>query len=150
MAALSFQPTITCGSDAGQRDALLILVFPAAIPVRGLADLVGLEEDHLRDALPLLAQLPRRVDRLARQVEQGEFTVATRLFPTEHDRRFVRSLITEFNVTVIGTAAAVTGMLLLAGPADRTPLSQLVGVGALFVGLLLILRVVTRGLRNGN
>src|ERR1700682_1088226 len=38
-------------SDLGQRDALLALIFAAAILVRGLADFVGLEEDHLRDAL---------------------------------------------------------------------------------------------------
>src|SRR3977135_1592473 len=38
-------------SDLGQRDALLALIFAAAVLVRGLADFVGLEEDHLRDAL---------------------------------------------------------------------------------------------------
>src|ERR1700681_7787 len=38
-------------SDLGQRDALLTLIFAAAVLVRGLADLVGLEEDDLRDAL---------------------------------------------------------------------------------------------------
>ena len=35
----------------GQRDAPLALVLAAAVLVRGLADLVRLEEDHLRDAL---------------------------------------------------------------------------------------------------
>src|SRR6266851_3497458 len=38
-------------SDLGQRDALLPLIFATAVLVRGLADFVGLEEDHLRDAL---------------------------------------------------------------------------------------------------
>src|SRR5438132_7724634 len=38
-------------SDLGQRDALLTLIFAAAVLVRGLADFVGLEEDHLRNAL---------------------------------------------------------------------------------------------------
>src|SRR5438552_4573015 len=33
-----------------QRYALLPLIFAASILVRGLADLIGLEEDHLRDA----------------------------------------------------------------------------------------------------
>src|SRR5581483_1835265 len=37
-------------SDLRQRDALLALVLAAAILVRGFANLVGLEEDHLRDA----------------------------------------------------------------------------------------------------
>src|ERR1700682_4284180 len=37
-------------SDLGQRDALLALIFAATVLVRGLADFVGLEEDHLRDA----------------------------------------------------------------------------------------------------
>src|SRR4029434_886926 len=34
-------------SDLGKRDALLPLVLAAAVLVRHLADLVGLEEDHL-------------------------------------------------------------------------------------------------------
>src|SRR5213594_1818744 len=38
-------------SDFWQRDALLALILSAAILVRRLADLVGLEEDHLRDPL---------------------------------------------------------------------------------------------------
>src|ERR1700687_3926916 len=38
-------------SDLGQRDALLALIFATAVLVRGLADFVGLEEDHMRDAL---------------------------------------------------------------------------------------------------
>src|SRR6266566_985857 len=38
-------------SDLGQRDALLTLILATAVLVRGLADFVGLEEDHLRDAL---------------------------------------------------------------------------------------------------
>src|SRR6185295_17755042 len=37
-------------SDLGQRDALLPLVLATAVLVRGLAHLIGLEEDHLRDA----------------------------------------------------------------------------------------------------
>jgi ubiquinone biosynthesis protein len=107
-------------------------------------------QDHLRSVLPLLAQIPRHMDRLARQLEQGELTVGTRMFPTEDDRRFARSLITEFNLTLIGTAAAVAGMLLLAGPPDGTSLSQHLGIGSLFVGLVFILRVVTRGLRHSD
>jgi hypothetical protein len=90
------------------------------------------------------------MDRLARQLEQGEFTVGTRMFPTEDDRRFARGLITEFNLTLIGTAAAIAGMLLLAGPADGTSISQHLGIGSLFVGLVFILRVVTRGLRHSD
>jgi ubiquinone biosynthesis protein len=105
-------------------------------------------QDHLHVALPLLAQLPRRLDRLARQLEYGEFTVATRPFATNDDRKFVRNIITEINLTVFGTAAAVTGMLLLGGPTHHTSVTQPMGVGALCVGLLLILRMVTRGLRN--
>jgi hypothetical protein len=41
-------------------------------------------------------------------------------------------------------------MLLLAGPADDTSLSQHLGIGSLFVGLLFTLRVVTRGIRHSD
>src|SRR3954470_21151676 len=44
-------PLQKTASDLGQGDALLALVFAAAVAVRGLADLVGLDEDDLRHAL---------------------------------------------------------------------------------------------------
>src|SRR5258706_6703500 len=43
--------TARYSSNLGERHALLALVLAAAIGVRGLAHLVGLEEEHLGDAL---------------------------------------------------------------------------------------------------
>src|SRR5579859_4584174 len=58
------------GLDFRERDALLALVLAAAIAVGGLADLVGLEEDDLRDALVRvdLRRQRRRVGELQRHV----------------------------------------------------------------------------------
>ena len=60
----------TTVSDLGQRDALLALVLAAAVLVRRLADLVRLEEDHLRDAFVGvdLRRQRRRVRELERDV----------------------------------------------------------------------------------
>src|SRR5246127_1757675 len=68
-------------SDLRQRDALLTLVFSAAILVRGLAHLVGLEEDHLRHAF-VGVDLRRQRGRI-REFEGDE------AFPLRLERRHV-------------------------------------------------------------
>src|ERR1700741_4193002 len=68
-------------SDLRQRDALLTLVFSAAILVRGLAHLVGLEEDHLRHAF-VGVDLGRQRRRV-REFERHE------AFPFRLERRHV-------------------------------------------------------------
>ena len=70
-----------CASGLRQCDAALALVLPAAVLVRGLADLVRFEEQHLRDAFVRIDLRGQR-----RGVGELERDVA---FPLGFQRRYV-------------------------------------------------------------
>jgi ubiquinone biosynthesis protein len=107
----------------------------------------GTIEDELAALLPVLRRLPRRVDRLGEALENGRLRVNVRLFADDSDRRLVTGLVHRALLTVIGAAAGVMAVLLLAtggGPrvTDTVDLFPLLGYGLLVVAVVLVLRVL--------
>ncbi|GAA4608865.1 AarF/UbiB family protein [Actinoplanes octamycinicus] len=104
-------------------------------------------EQELVTLLPMLRNLPRRIDRIGDAVENGRLRLNIRLFSDEQDRRVVTGLVHQVLLTVIGATAGVMGILLL-GTADGPRVSAgvglfpLLGYGLLIVSVVLVLRVL--------
>ena len=98
---------------------------PSAWPARGervWRTARGLEGDQKRDAIerahqdfkrcveyfaPLVERLPRRLDAVGRQLEDGELSVRVRLLDDAEDRAFVTGLVREITMSIIAAACAV-------------------------------------------
>lgn len=107
----------------------------------------GTLEDELAALLPVLRRLPRRVDRIGDALEHGRLRVNVRLFADDQDRRLVTGLLHQALLTVLGAAAGVMAVLLLAaggGPAVTAgvDLFPLLGYALLVVAFVLALRVL--------
>lgn len=61
-------------------------------------------EDELATLLPVLRRLPRRIDRIANGLEQGQLSLRVRLLADDRDRRVVTDLVHQVLLTVIGAA----------------------------------------------
>ncbi|KAA9089204.1 ABC1 kinase family protein [Microbacterium radiodurans] len=92
-----------------------------------------------------LRELPRRADRIIRDLESGELSLRLRAFETPAERTWIESLTGRFTTTIIGATLVIAGIIL--GTADAGPLltesvpaypfiGSIVGLG----GLLLLLR----------
>ena len=104
-------------------------------------------EEELAALLPVLRRLPRRVDRIADAVEHGRLSVNVRLFADSRDRRVVTDLLHQALLTVLGAAAGVMAVLLLANPGgpqvtESVQLFAMFGYGLLVVAVVLVLRVL--------
>jgi ubiquinone biosynthesis protein len=73
---------------------------------------------ELSTLLPLLARLPRRVDRLAQDLERGHLRLNIRLFDHEADVRLVKTLAARATVGLLSVGIGLVSALLL--HADRT------------------------------
>ncbi|WP_017595829.1 ABC1 kinase family protein [Nocardiopsis potens] len=111
----------------------------------GGTDVRAALERRLAAMLPALERLPRRLDKITQDLEQGRFTVAIRPFADRRDRGFVTGLIRQ-TVLALLAATAVLGAILLitadTGPmvAPALPLYAFFGYTLLFVGFVLALR----------
>ncbi|GMA41592.1 ubiquinone biosynthesis protein UbiB [Mobilicoccus caccae] len=79
-------------------------------------------ESRLLQALPLVERLPRRLDAVGRQLEDGELSVRVRLLDDAEDRAFVTGLVREITMSIIAAACAVIAAVLLVsgvGPTRR-------------------------------
>ncbi|WP_406383466.1 ABC1 kinase family protein [Streptomyces sp. NBC_01618] len=96
---------------------------------------------------PVLRRLPRRIERITSDLEQGKLGVQVRLLADGRDRHFVRSLVHDVVLAFLGGVTALVGVLLLGigqGPriTSSLPLYQLMGYHVLLVSCALVLRVV--------
>jgi ubiquinone biosynthesis protein len=103
--------------------------------------------EELSALLPLLARLPRRVDRIAEALEHGRLGLNVRLLADERDRRVLTTLVHQGLLAFVAAALGLMSVLLLAahgGPlvTPTVTLYQLVGYNLLVVSLLLVLRVL--------
>jgi ubiquinone biosynthesis protein len=117
-------------------------------------DREALVREELLNTLPHLRRLPERVDRLLTQAGRGELRV--RSVVDEDGRRIVRTLVNRALMALIGTAFLLVSTLLLVatdeGPTvnEETGLFEVFGYGGLFVGTVLVLRVVGAVARDGT
>jgi ubiquinone biosynthesis protein len=103
---------------------------------------------------PLLRRLPRRLDRMASQIERGNFRARVSLFSDPHDEQVVTKLV---NRTVLALAGGVVGLIgailigVKGGPpfAGDTTLYEFFGYFSLFCSVVLIMRVIVSVLHDG-
>jgi ubiquinone biosynthesis protein len=115
-------------------------------------------EEFAREELirlgPTLRRLPRRLDRMANQIERGNFRARVSLFADPHDERVVTKLV---NRTVLALAGGIVGLIgaILVGTkggppfAGDTTLYQFFGYFSLFCSVVLIMRVIVSVLHDG-
>jgi ubiquinone biosynthesis protein len=110
--------------------------------------------DEMLAALPHLRRLPDRIDRILTLTSRGELRV--RSIVDEDPRRILRTLVNRALLMATGTAfLAVAAVLLVAadpGPAvgGDAGLFEVFGYFGLFVGTVLLLRVVAAVTRDGT
>jgi ubiquinone biosynthesis protein len=110
--------------------------------------------DEMLAALPHLRRLPDRIDRILTLTSRGELRV--RSIVDEDPRRILRTLVNRALLVATGTAfLAVAAVLLVAadpGPAvgGDAGLFEVFGYFGLFVGTVLLLRVVAAVTRDGT
>jgi ubiquinone biosynthesis protein len=103
---------------------------------------------------PLLRRLPRRLDRMANQIERGNFRARVSLFSDPHDEHVVTKLV---NRTVLALAGGIVGLIgailvgISGGPpfAGDTSLYEFFGYFSLFCSVVLIMRVIVSVLHDG-
>jgi ubiquinone biosynthesis protein len=103
---------------------------------------------------PLLRRLPRRLDRMANQIERGNFRARVSLFSDRHDEHVITKLV---NRTVLALAGGVVGLIgailigVKGGPpfAGDTTLYEFFGYFSLFCSVVLIMRVIVSVLHDG-
>lgn len=106
-------------------------------------------------AVPLLRRVPRHLDRIATQLENGDLRLQTRLFADPDDARVLGRLVGQV-VLVLAAATAgglAIGLLNLTGGPDVTAglsLHDALGYAALTLALVLLLRAITTVLRESR
>jgi ubiquinone biosynthesis protein len=125
--------------------------------MRGRLAPASLEEfarDELIRMAPLLRRLPRRLDRMANQIERGNLRARISLFSDPHDERLVTKLVNRAVLALAGGIVGLIGAILIGikgGPpfAGDTTLYQFFGYFSLFCSVVLIMRVIVSVLHDG-
>ncbi len=94
-------------------------------------------ETQLMTLIPMLQRLPRRVDRVADQLESGRLTVRLSLFGTHREEAFVTGLVQQLVVAGLASAVALCGVIMII--ADTGPWMTSVLRVYTFVGSCLLL-----------
>lgn len=110
-------------------------------------------ETRLLQSWPLVERIPRRLDAVTRQLEDGEFDVRVRMLADPDDRLFVTGLVRELTTAVIAAACAVVAVVLLVAPgsplvASGLALYPLLGSAFLLFAFVLASRVLALALGN--
>ena len=104
-------------------------------------------ESELMGILPLLRRLPRRLDRISADLEQGRTTVSLRFLAHGDDRNFLLGLTHQLVVAILASSATLAAVALIIAPGGPmlTPtvgFYDLLGFGLLFVASMLSLRTL--------
>ncbi|GAA3067802.1 ABC1 kinase family protein [Streptosporangium carneum] len=102
-------------------------------------------ESRLAGYLPILQRLPRRINKLAEDLEHGRISINIRPLSDERDRRFLTGLVHQVVVAILAATATLGAIVLLAsdiGPmvTPSLRLFALIGFALLLVGFVLALR----------
>lgn len=112
-----------------------------------------LEPGSLKDQLearaiqlvPLLERLPRRLDRITENLEQGQTQLRLRLFADPREQAFITGLVHQLIIAILVGAATLGAIILIisdTGPliTPTLTLNTLMGYALLFAGFILSLR----------
>ena len=104
-------------------------------------------ESELMGVLPILRRIPRRLDRITADLEQGRTSVNLRFLSDADDRHFLLGLTHQLVVAVLASSATLAAVALIIAPGGPmlTPsvgFYDLVGFGLLFVASMLSLRTL--------
>lgn len=109
-------------------------------------------EDQLLTLAPVLQRLPRRLSAIGDQLEDGRLSVRVRLLAHPDDCTFVEESLRQLTVTLIATACAVCGVLLVVADSGPMMLPQLrlftfLGATLFFFAFVLAARALARVFR---
>ena len=104
-------------------------------------------EHQVATLMPMLSRLPRRLSRITEQLEDGSLTVNVRAFADQGDRRWLATIGSQLNLSLIGSALLFGGLFLLTrsgGPMLLPTLSiwPFLGITLLFLAFILGARVL--------
>jgi ubiquinone biosynthesis protein len=122
-------------------------VTPTSVRAQAEAEVINL--------LPILRRLPRRLDKIAADLEKGELSFGVRLLGDATDRHFLSGLTHQLVVALLASATTVAAIVLLTaqnGPMFTPSIGfyQLLGFGLLFVGSVLALRALVLVFRHSH
>ena len=108
---------------------------------------------ELLGLVPVLRQLPRRVDRVGDQLERGNLTVRVSLFSNPSDTTFVSKLVNRALLGFLGAVLGIISAVLLSASggvgSDGSELVRVLGALGLIGGVVLMMRVAAAILREG-
>ena len=104
-------------------------------------------ESRALQLLPLLERMPRRLNKLTEDLEQGRFSMNIRMLADNRDRHFLDTLVQQVVVALLASAATLGAIILIAsdtGPmlTDNVRMHAFFGYTLLFAGFVLSLRAV--------
>ena len=119
-------------------------MFAAALTPSSIREQV---ESELIGVLPLLRRLPRRLDRITADLEQGRTTISLRFLAHADDRHFLLGLTHQLVVAVLASSATIAAVALIIAPGGpmltaTVGFYDLMGFGLLFVASMLSLRTL--------
>lgn len=104
--------------------------------------------------LPMIDRLPRRLNKITEDLEQGRFSMNMRVLENSSDRRFLTSLVQQLIVAVLAGAAVVGAIMLITseqGPllTEGVRLYAFLGFVLLFGGFVLSMRSLMLVFKRG-
>ncbi|MGO2037337.1 MAG: ABC1 kinase family protein [Brevibacterium sp.] len=104
--------------------------------------------------LPMIDRMPRRINKITEDLEQGRFSMNMRVLANPSDRRFLTSLFQQLIVAVLAGAAVVGAIMLITseeGPllTEGIHLYAFFGFVLLFGGFVLSMRALMLVFRRG-
>lgn len=73
-------------------------------------------EGQVAGWLPIVQRLPRRIDQLGAQLEEGRLSVGVRLFGQREEREFLTSIVHQLVIAVLAAALALCGVMFVVAP----------------------------------
>ncbi|MDJ0347477.1 AarF/UbiB family protein [Streptomyces sp. H10-C2] len=148
-AMATLEGTLTKLSPGFNMMAEARVLAEARLPMGGSTSSVGqVLQSELYAAVSLLRRLPRRLERVTSALEQGRLTISVRSFADARDRHYVRSLLHEVLLVVIGATSGVMGTILLTirrGPMVTASMGlfDLIGYHLLVLTAVLLVRALS-------
>jgi ubiquinone biosynthesis protein len=110
-------------------------------------------ERQLLSLLPVVQRLPRRINKITEDLEQGRLSINIRPLADPRDRRFITALVQQVVVAILAAAATLGATILLTsdmGPwlTSSVRLYAFVGYALLFGGFVLALRALVSVFKN--
>ncbi len=97
--------------------------------------------EELAALLPMLRQMPRRLDRISSAIEDGRLSVNVRALANEQDRQTISSMLHEAMLTVLASTAGIMAVLMI-GNEGGPDLTSAVSMYQFFGYMLLVLAFI--------